>query len=174
MLIGEETQALGPNAQFDSIRGGKLSLDQWIGQPLLVVNTASKCGFTDQYKSLQTLYDSYRDRGLVVLAVPSNDFKQELSSDDEVKEFCEIHYGTDMPMTTITHVKGADAHPFYKVLKRDENYVPKWNFSKVLIGPNGGIVGTYSSDISPTSSQILNDIEALLNWLIRAEIRRQR
>ena len=142
MLIGAETQALGTNAKFDSIRGGTLSLDEWIGQPVLVVNTASKCGFTDQYKGLQTLYDKYRDRGLVVLTITSNDFKQELSSDDEVKKFCEIHYGTDMPMTTITHVKEADAHPFYKALKREENYVPQWNFNKVLIGPYGGIVGT--------------------------------
>ena len=163
MLIGSQVKAAELDAPFYSIDGGTLSLSQWSGQPILVVNTASRCGFTKQYGGLQALYDKYRDRGLVVLAVPSNDFKQELSSDEKVKEFCEVQFGIDLPMTTITHVKGPDAHAFYKSLKREENYVPKWNFSKVLIGPDGNTIATYESRVLPNSSEIQNDIEVLLN-----------
>ncbi|MCG7860289.1 glutathione peroxidase, partial [Flavihumibacter sediminis] len=97
---------------------------------------ASRCGYTPQYEGLQTLYERYRDRGLVVLAVPSDDFRQELGSNDEVKEFCEMTFGLDMPMTGVTHVRGAEAHPFFASLKAEEGFVPRWNFNKVLIAPD--------------------------------------
>ena len=105
--------ALDLSAKFDSIDGGKLAVSDWTGQPVLVVNTASQCAFTKQYRGLQDLYDAYRDQGLVVLAVPSDDFKQELVSNAEVKEFCELQYGIDLPMTGITSVKGETAHPLF-------------------------------------------------------------
>jgi glutathione peroxidase len=162
MIVGLQAKAVELDAPFNSIDGGILSLSQWRGQPVLVVNTASRCAYTKQYSGLQALYETYRDRGLVVLAVPSDDFNQELSSEEKVKEFCELQYGIDLPMTGITHVKGPDAHPFYKSLANDANFVPHWNFNKVLIGPRGNVVETYGSRTKPTSSKIVADIEALL------------
>lgn len=149
--------------QFANIDGGTLDTTDWAGQPVLVVNTASQCGFTNQYEGLQRLYDTYKDRGLVVLAVPSDDFNQELATAEEVKEFCEISFGLDMPMADITHVKGAKAHPFYKEVKAETGFEPKWNFNKVLIGPDGVVVGTWGSRVRPMSGQVTSAVEALLN-----------
>ncbi|SIO37419.1 glutathione peroxidase [Rhodovulum sp. ES.010] len=148
--------------RFDSIDGGEIALDGFRGQPVLVVNTASQCGFTPQYDGLQTLHDRYGAEGLVVLAVPSDDFKQELSSEAAVKEFCDVNFGLTLPMTEITHVKGADAHPFYKWLKAEHGFAPRWNFNKVLIGPEGEVVDTYGSLTKPTSRKVTRKIEALL------------
>ena len=148
---------------FSNIDGGTLNLADWAGRPVLVVNTASQCGFTYQYAGLQALYDQYEARGLVVLAVPSDDFNQELASAEKVKEFCEISFGLNLPMTDITHVRGAQAHPFYKALAAEVGFVPKWNFNKVLIGPDGDVVGTWGSSTKPQSSAIVNAIKPLLN-----------
>nr|WP_262386428.1 glutathione peroxidase [Roseobacter litoralis] len=148
---------------FASIDGGTLETSDWAGQPLLVVNTASQCGFTGQYAGLQALYDEYRDRGLVVLAVPSDDFNQELGSAEEVKEFCEINYGLDLPMADITPVKGPGAHPFYLDVAAQTGFRPRWNFNKVLVGPDGTVVGTWGSATKPQSPQITREIDALLN-----------
>lgn len=161
-LLAAPSHALELRTPFGSIDGGTLALEDWKGQPVLVVNTASRCGFTKQYDGLQKLYDRYRDAGLVVLAVPSNDFRQELSTDEEVKSFCEVQFGLDIPMTSITHVKGTKAHPFYASLKAEAGFEPKWNFNKVLIGPDGALVATYDSRTRPLSGKITRDIEALL------------
>ncbi len=147
---------------FEAIEGGTLDLTAWRGQPVLVVNTASRCGFTPQYDELQALYDTYKDRGLVVLAVPSQDFKQELSSDKAVAEFCELNFNLTLPMTTITHVKGPDAHPFYKWVAAQTGFVPGWNFNKVLIGPDGRVQGYWGSPVKPMSGAITRPIETLL------------
>ena len=147
---------------FDSIDGGTLSMDAWQGRPVLVVNTASRCGFTPQYDGLQALYDRYRDRGLVVLAVPSQDFRQELASDDDVADFCEVNFGLDIPMTTISHVRGENAHPFYKWVAQTNGFTPRWNFNKILIGPDGVVVDTFGSTTRPQASKITRTIEALL------------
>jgi glutathione peroxidase len=155
--------ALDLSAKFDSIDGGTLAVSDWAGQPVLVVNTASQCAFTKQYRGLQDLYDTYRDQGLVVLAVPSDDFKQELSSNAEVKEFCELQYGIDMPMTGITSVKGITAHPLFASLRDEAGYAPRWNFSKVLIGPDGEVVAKFGSNTKPMSKTVTSQIEALLN-----------
>ena len=154
--------ALDLAAPFGNIDGGEIRLSDWQGQPVLVVNTASRCGFTHQYDGLQALYDTYRDRGLVVLAVPSDDFRQELSSEAEVKEFCEVNFGLDIPMTTITPVSGSQAHPFYASLAQEAGFAPAWNFNKVLIGPDGKVAGTWDSVARPTSQEITGRIEALL------------
>jgi len=148
--------------QFGSIDGGTLSFSDWAGKPILVVNTASRCGFTKQYDGLQALYDKYRERGLVVLAVPSQDFKQELASDEDVAEFCEVNFNLTLPMTTITHVRGAKAHPFYEWLAETQNFTPSWNFNKVLIGPDGGVEGLWGSVTRPQSKAITAAIEPLL------------
>ena len=161
-MIASPAKALDRDSPFESIYGGTLALSQWEGQPVLVVNTASLCAFSDQYRDLQALYDRYRDAGLVVLAVPSDDFNQELASNAEVKEFCELVFGLDLPMTVITSVKGRDAHPFYQSLRRDAGFTPRWNFNKVLLDGAGNLVETFPSQIGPLSDRITTRIEALL------------
>lgn len=163
LMMGSTGMADAKEVTFSNIDGGTHDMQAWAGQPVLVVNTASQCGFTPQYKSLQALYDTYRDRGLVVLAVPSDDFNQELDSAEEVKEFCEVAFGLDLPMTDITSVKGADAHPFYKSVKAETGFSPKWNFNKVLIGPDGDVAGTWGSTTKPTSRSITKVIDGLLS-----------
>lgn len=147
---------------FPSIDGGTIDLDAFKGRPVLVVNTASLCGFADQFNDLQTLHDSYADRGLVVLAVPSDDFRQELASADEVKEFCAVNFDLTIPMTDITSVTGTAAHPFYKWLAETEGFTPGWNFNKVLLDGEGEVVATWGSVMRPTARPVTNRIEALL------------
>ena len=126
-----------PYTTFESIDGGIIDTNDWRGKPYLIVNTASKCGFTRQYAPLQKLYDRFHDQGLQMIAVPSDDFNQELDTDQEVKAFCELTYGIDMPMSVTTSVKGDEAHPFFKSLKEEAGFVPSWNFNKILIDANG-------------------------------------
>ncbi|MGI1663420.1 glutathione peroxidase [Palleronia sp. KMU-117] len=147
---------------FESIDGGQIDLAAFSGRPVLVVNTASQCAFTPQYDALQALYDRYREAGLVVLAVPSDDFAQELDTEDAVKEFCEVNFDLDLPMTEITHVRGPAAHPFFRWLAEDAGFSPRWNFNKVLIGPDGAVVATWGSTVGPTSGRVTREIEALL------------
>lgn len=148
---------------FESIEGGDLSLSDFKGNPVLIVNTASRCGFTSQYDGLQTVYDKYRDKGLTVLAIPSNDFKQELAEDQKVKQFCKINFNLNLPMTTITHVKGPNAHPFFKWIKNEYGFVPSWNFNKILLNQDGQMVASFGSVARPTGWRITKSIEALLN-----------
>ncbi|MEM6386305.1 MAG: glutathione peroxidase [Pseudomonadota bacterium] len=147
---------------FASIDGGILNIEDWRGAPVLVVNTASRCGFTHQYDALQTLQDRYADAGLVVLAVPSNDFLQELGSNDAVKDFCEVNFSLTLPMATITPVTGRDAHPFYRQLQDVAGFTPLWNFDKVLIGSDGTLLQTWRSVTSPLSRKITGAVEAAL------------
>ena len=147
---------------FPSIDGGTLDLDAWKGRPVLVVNTASRCGFTKQYDGLQALYDRYRDRGLVVLAVPSNDFRQELASAEEVQEFCAVNFNLDLPMTDITPVTGPSAHPFYRWVAEQTGFAPAWNFNKILIAPDGSVDATFGATTRPMSAPITKRIDALL------------
>lgn len=149
--------------EFKNIEGGNLSLSDYIGSPVLVVNTASRCGFTSQYDGLQTLYDKYRDKGLIVIAVPSNDFKQELGEDEKVKQFCKINFNLSVPMTTITHVKGSNAHPFFKWIRKEYGFVPSWNFNKILLDKDGQMVSSFGSMARPTGWRITKSIEAILD-----------
>jgi glutathione peroxidase len=151
-----------PYVEFPSIDGGNVNTAEWRGKPYLVVNTASRCGFTSQYSAMQKLYNKYNDRGFNLLAVPSDDFNQELSTDTEVKDFCELTYGLDIPMTTRLSIKGDNAHPFYKAVKSQDGFVPLWNFSKVLIGAEGKVLGTWGPLTGPLSPKITNEIEAAL------------
>ena len=147
---------------FESIDGGKLYLKDFKGSPILIVNTASRCGFTSQLRGMQKLYETYQHQGLVVLAVPSNDFNQELSSELKVKEFCELKYSTTMPMTSITRIKGAQAHPFFKWAREKAGYVPRWNFNKILLNGDGEIVASFGSSARPVSRKVTSVIETLL------------
>ena len=150
---------------FKSIEGDDLPLAKFAGKPLLVVNTASQCGYTPQYADLVKLWERYRDKGLVVLGVPSNDFGgQEPGSEAEIKGFCEVTYGVDFPMTEKLTVIGGSAHPFYKWIAAElgEGAAPRWNFYKYLIGPDGRIAGAWPSTMSPTSATITKEIDKLL------------
>ena len=159
-LLASATAAMA--FTFPSLDGGKIDLDAWKGKPVLVVNTASLCGFTYQYDGLQALYDRYREAGLVVLAVPSDDFSQELASGDQVKEFCAVNFNLDIPLAGITPVKGPNAHPFYMDVKAQTGFAPNWNFNKVLLDGSGKVVATYRSNTEPLSRRITREIEKLL------------
>lgn len=163
LLVGRSVQAGPVSGVFPSIDGGSLSMEDWRGRPVLVVNTASQCGFTGQYAGLQNLWETYQDAGLVVLAIPSDDFNQELATAAEVKEFCALNYDLTLPMTDILHVKGTQAHPFYKAVKAETGFEPAWNFNKVLVAPDGSVAATFGSAVKPDSARMKREIEALLN-----------
>ena len=151
--------------KINSITGDVIDLNNFKGKPVLIINTASYCGFTKQYEDMQELWDKYRDKGLIVLGIPSNSFNQEKKNNNDVKEFCEVNFNINFPLTEITDVKGDNAHEIYKWAKANygKSAVPKWNFYKILINKNGKIVDTYASLTKPTSSKITKKIESLLN-----------
>ena len=147
---------------FTSIEGNEVKLSDFQGGPVLVVNTASMCGYTYQYEGLQALHEELGPKGLTVLAVPSDDFHQEHDSEAEVKDFCEVNYGLTVPMTEITNVRDDDAHPFYQWLKAEHRFKPRWNFYKVLLDSEGNFVNGYSSSDRPNRGKVRRDIEKLL------------
>ncbi|MEM1343146.1 MAG: glutathione peroxidase [Pseudomonadota bacterium] len=150
---------------FPGLTGDTVRLKDYAGSPVLVVNTASRCGFTRQYDGLQELYDTYRARGLVVLGIPSDDFGgQELSTEAEVAHFCEVNFSIDFPMTAITPVRGRSAHPFYTWAMRELGpaQAPRWNFHKYLVGPDGRLVTAFGTNVRPTARQVRAAIEKLL------------
>ena len=150
---------------FTSIDGADLPLANFKGKAVLIVNTASMCGFTSQYRGLQALWNNYRERGLVVLGVPSDDFGgQELDSAAEVKSFCTINYDIDFPMTDIVSVKGASAHPYYKWVAEAHGglALPRWNFHKHLVNADGNLVDWFVPTTSPSSSKLQRAIEKIL------------
>ena len=142
-----------------------LPLSQFKGKVILIVNTASECGFTPQYEGLQKLYDTYKDKGLVIVGVPSNDFgKQEPGDEEAIGAFCKLNYGVTFPMATKQVVTGDNAHPFYIWAKKTLGFgtAPKWNFHKYLIDKNGKLVDYFNSTTSPMSGSVTKRIEALL------------
>ncbi len=147
---------------FTGLDGSRIDLSDWRGTPVLVVNTASLCGFTRQYGDMQALYEEYGPQGLVVLAVPSDDFRQELSSNEEVADFCRVQTGLTFPITQITPVRGSQAHPFYQWLAEEHGHVPSWNFNKALIGPEGELMGFWGSRTRPTARAITSQIRTAL------------
>lgn len=150
---------------FVGINGAPLSLKQFEGQALLVVNVASRCGFTPQYAGLQKLYQSYHERGLTVLGVPCNQFLwQEPAKETEIAAFCEVTYHITFPMTEKTHVKGGKAHPFYKWMRESLARAahPAWNFHKLLTDRTGAPGGAFKSKVEPESADLRAAIERLL------------
>tara|TARA_A100001388_G_C28569098_1_gene403371 strand:- start:229 stop:729 length:501 start_codon:yes stop_codon:yes gene_type:complete len=149
---------------IESISGETINLSDYKSKVVLLVNTASKCGFTPQYSGLQKIYERYKNDGLVVLGVPTNDFNQELSKDSDVKEFCEIRFGVEFPMSSIQPIRGENAHPIYKWIQSNVSVIgqPRWNFHKYLIGKDGKIINWFSSMTSPTSEGLVNQIETAL------------
>ena len=149
---------------IESISGETINLSDYKSKVVLLVNTASKCGFTPQYSGLQKIYERYKNDGLIVLGIPTNDFNQELSKDSDVKEFCEIRFGVEFPMSSIQPIRGENAHPIYKWIKSNVSVIgqPRWNFHKYLIGKDGKIINWFSSMTSPTSEGLVNQIETAL------------
>ncbi len=147
---------------FKSIDGGYLDFKKYKGKAVLVTNTASRCGFTKQYSDLEKLHRAYKNKGLVVIAVPSNDFNQELSSDSKVKEFCSVSFDLTLPMTEITSIRGKRSHPFYRWLKKEHNFQPKWNFYKVLLDKNGQFHSSFNSLVKPYSPSIIKVVDEIL------------
>lgn len=144
---------------FDTIEGKKLQFNTFKNKTVLIVNTASMCGFTKQYDGLQALHENYRDKGLIVLGIPSNSFMQEYGSEEKVKDFCETKFNITFPMTKIVDVIGSKKHPLYIWLSEKYGVKPKWNFHKVLIDNNGNFVDSFSSLTKPSSPKLINIIE---------------
>jgi glutathione peroxidase len=150
---------------FRAIDGGPLPLSNFKGKALLVVNVASQCGLTPQYASLETLWKAHRDKGLVILGVPANDFgSQEPGTEQEIKTFCETRFQVDFPMTAKEHVIGPQAHPLYKWVAGElgEDAAPKWNFHKYLFGRDGAIAGTFGSRMAPDAPELVAAIKDAL------------
>ena len=150
--------------QLNSISGKLIDLKEYKNKVILVVNTASYCGFTKQYDGLQSLWEKYNSKGLIVLGVPSDSFNQEKETNKDVKEFCDVNFNISFPLTQIVKVKGEKAHPVYKWAKKNfgNSAVPKWNFHKILINKEGKVQNTYSSLTKPMSNKIISEIENIL------------
>ena len=149
---------------IESISGETINFKDYKNKVILVVNTASYCGFTKQYEGLQKLWEKYESKGLIVLGIPSDSFNQEKKSNNDVKEFCAVNFNISFPLTAITDVKGENAHEIFKWAK--ENYgksaIPKWNFHKILINKEGKVEDTYSSLTKPMSKKLIQKIEETL------------
>ena len=151
--------------KINSITGEEINFSDYKNKAILLVNVASYCGFTKQYNDLQKLWEIYRDKGFVVIGVPSNSFNQEKNSEKEIKKFCEVNFNINFPMTSIYEVKGDGAHEIYKwaMDNHGKSAVPKWNFHKILIDKDGKIVDTFVSFTNPTSKKITKAIDKILN-----------
>lgn len=151
------------NFKFDSLQGGPADLCAYAGKVVMVVNTASYCGFTKQYEGLQAIYDKYRDRGFIVVGFPANDFgKQEPGSNTEVADFCERTYKVKFPMMSKTSVVEGTANPLHESLAKATSQRPKWNFHKYVIARDGRNVVSFGSRVEPESAEIKGEIERLL------------
>ena len=149
---------------IESITGERINFKDYKNKAVLVVNTASYCGFTKQYDELQELWNLYKDKGLIVLGVPSNSFNQEKKNNADVKEFCEVNFNISFPITTITEVKGENAHEFFIWAKENhgKSAIPKWNFHKILINKKIKVEDTFASFTKPMSKKIINSIKNIL------------
>tara|TARA_B100000780_G_C21035899_1_gene415444 strand:+ start:112 stop:657 length:546 start_codon:yes stop_codon:yes gene_type:complete len=154
-------EQLATDFSFKDINGNSIELANYKEKVIVVVNVASRCGFTNQYEGLQKLWTKYSDKGLVVIGIPSNNFRQEPGSNKEIKEFCETTFGIDFPISEKMSVVGSEAHPFFLWAKKNygSSAVPKWNFHKIIIGKNGKVVETFASITKPSSKKFISVIE---------------
>ncbi len=148
--------------QFKTLQGGTVDLCQYQDKPILVVNTASKCGFTPQFESLEQLYSRYKDQGLLVVGFPSNDFRQEPGNNKQIGDFCKMTYAVKFPMAEKSSVTGNQANPLYQQLIKQTGQSPQWNFYKYLILPGGQKVYAFNSMTTPESEDILGKIKPYL------------
>ena len=147
---------------FEDIDGNQIDLKKFEGKPILIVNTASRCGFTPQYKDLQNLFVNYKDSDLTIIATTSNSFNQEYSDTDDIKKICLVNYGIGFVTSSPMNVTGVNAHPIYSWLSEEYNKSPKWNFFKFLFNREGKLIDTWSSMTRPNSSKITNKIDNLI------------
>ncbi|WP_198373204.1 glutathione peroxidase [Roseomonas rosulenta] len=160
MAAGPEPDAF--SFRIPAIEGGEHDFAAWRGRVLLVVNTASFCGFTPQYAALQRLHERYAARGLVVLGVPSNDFNQESGTNAQVRQFCDAQFGIEFPMAGLTRVRGVQAHPFFRWAGARAGGEPRWNFHKYLVARDGRRVQGFATSVEPESRPMIQAIEAAL------------
>jgi len=159
-----ENSGVAYDYSFNAIDGGQIKLSDYKDKVIIIVNVASRCGYTPQYEDLQTLYSDYKNKDVVVIGVPTNNFKQEPGTNDQIKDFCETNFGISFPMTEKIDVIGKNSHPFYKWAKKDFGMgaIPKWNFHKIVIGKEGKIEDTFASFTKPTSKKFIRLIEKLI------------
>ena len=152
---------LAHDFNFNGIEGDVINLKDYKDKVIVVVNVASRCGFTNQYEDLQNLWSNYRDKDLIVIGVPSNNFKQEPGSNKDIKDFCETNFNINFPITEKVDVIGNNAHPFFKWAKENhgKSAIPKWNFHKIIIGKDGKVTDTFASVTNPSSKRFINLIE---------------
>ncbi|SFZ76565.1 glutathione peroxidase [Chitinimonas taiwanensis] len=148
--------------EFKTLQGQPLNLCSMAGKPILVVNTASKCGYTRQFETLEAMYKQYKAQGLMVVGFPSNDFKQELASNKEIGDFCKLTYFIEFPMAEASSVRGEGANPFFKALAQASGQAPKWNFQKYLIAPDGKTVYPFSTPTEPDAPELLAKLKPML------------
>ena len=152
---------LAHNFEFKSIDGQSIKISDYKEKVILIVNVASRCGFTKQYDDLQNLWTNYKDKGLIVIGVPTDNFRQEPGTNKEIKDFCEANFGIDFPLTEKTNVIGNASHPFFIWAKKNygRSAIPKWNFHKIIIGKNGKVVNTFASITRPSASKFIKVID---------------
>ena len=150
--------------KIEGVSGEIINLSDYKNKVILIVNTASYCGFTKQYDELQELWDLYKSKGLIVLGVPSNSFNQEKNKNSEVKEFCKVNFNINFPLSAITEVKGDNAHDLFKWAKSNhgKSAIPKWNFHKILINKEGKVEDTFASFTGPLSNKIIKKLDQIL------------
>ena len=163
--MGSKTYAeIAYKFKFNGIDGKQINLADYENKVLVVVNVASRCGFTPQYSDLQKVWEDYKDKNVIIIGVPTNNFKQEPGSNKEIKDFCETNFNINFPMTEKIDVIGKNAHPFFKWAR--ENYgngaIPKWNFHKIIVGKDGKVANTFSSITRPSSEKFRKAIEKLI------------
>ncbi|MGL4439119.1 MAG: glutathione peroxidase [Bosea sp. (in: a-proteobacteria)] len=164
MISATGAQASAHAYSFEGIEGGAINLGDYRGKLVMVVNTASRCGFTNQYAGLQTLWARYRARGLTIIGVPANDFAgQEPGSNEDILGFCSSRFGVTFPLAAKTSVIGAEAHPFYRWAASERPAdTPRWNFHKYLIGRDGRITAVFPTSVEPTDPRVITSIERAL------------
>ena len=160
-LLANETVNLY-DFSFEDIDGNQVNLEKFTGKPILIVNTASRCGFTPQYANLQNLFLEYKNTDLTIIATTSNSFAQEYQESEDIKKICLVNYGVGFVTSSPMNVKGKDAHPMYNWINNEYNKSPKWNFFKFLFNRKGELVETWSSMTKPDSSKIVKQIDKLI------------
>lgn len=145
-----------------TLQGNKINLCEYAGKPILVVNTASKCGYTPQFEKLEAMYSQYREKGLLVVGFPSNDFRQELASNGEIAKFCKLTYKVKFPMSEPSSVTGTQANPLFKALAKSTGEAPSWNFHKYLIAPDGKTVHSFATAVEPDGEQVMKVLLPML------------
>jgi len=164
--VNANYEKLAYDFKFNDLNGSILNLSDYKGKVIVVINVASQCGFTKQYEDMQKVWENYKNKGIIILGIPSNDFgQQEPGNNQEIKTFCESKFGISFPMSEKISVKGSNAHPFYLWAKKNHgnSAVPKWNFHKIIIGKDGKIIDTFTSITNPSSRKFIKSIEDALN-----------